>query len=162
MRWQCEKWNLKENGRTAEKEQETQERKEAVRIERQLGHNRLTDNLIDTFRSYYKKALQENESDLQNIQKAVKASWYSYASIEDNQMHDYCPKGNNSWCKWQKDQANGTSSFKPENVVPAVMQEILPTFDSLWAENLLQSVLESLSQNNNDVQNHLVCDISPK
>ena len=42
------------------------------------------------------------------------------------------------------------------------MQEILPTFETLWDRNLLQSVLEGLSQNNNDAINHLVWDISPK
>ena len=73
---------------------------------------------------------------------------------EDNPTHDYCPKRTDSWCKWQRDQANGTSSFKPKNVAPAVMEEILPTFEALWAENLLQSVLEGLSQNN-EALNHL-------
>lgn len=42
------------------------------------------------------------------------------------------------------------------------MQEILPTFEALWDRNLLQSVLEGLSQNNNEALNHLVWDISPK
>lgn len=125
------------------------------------GRNRLTDNLNDTFQRYYGKALRENKGDHQNMQKAVKAIWHHYASTEDNKMHDYCSEGTDSWCKWQRDQANGTSSFKPKNVAPAVM-EILPTFQGLWAENLLQSVLEDLSQNNNEALNHLVWDISPK
>ena len=34
------------------------------------------------------------------------------------------------------------------------MQEVFPTFDGLWAENLLQSALESSSQNS-EAQNHL-------
>ena len=42
------------------------------------------------------------------------------------------------------------------------MQETLPTFEASWDENLLQSVLEGLSQNNNEALNHLVWDISPK
>lgn len=104
------------------------------------GRNRLTDNLIDIFQRYYGKALQQNKGNLPNMQKAVKAIWHHYASTAENQMHEYCPEGNDSWCKWQKDQTNGTSSFKPKNVAPAVMQEILPTFEALWDENLLQSV----------------------
>ena len=96
------------------------------------------------------------------MQKAVKAIWHHYASTAENQMHECCPEGNDSWCKWQKDQTNGTSSFKPKNVAPAVTQEILPTFEALWDENLLQSVLEGLSQNNNEALNHLVWDICPK
>ena len=126
------------------------------------GCNRLTNNLIDTFQRYYGKALLENKGDLQNMQKAVKAIWHHYASTEDNQMHNYCHEGTDSWCKWQRDQANGTSPFKPKNVAPAVMEDILPTFEGLWAENLLQSVLEGLSQKNNEALNHLVWDISPK
>ena len=42
------------------------------------------------------------------------------------------------------------------------MEEILPTLEGLWAENLLESVLEGLSQNNNEALNHLVWDINPK
>ena len=42
------------------------------------------------------------------------------------------------------------------------MQETLPTFEASWDENLLQSVLEGLSQNNNEALNHLVWDISLK
>ena len=125
------------------------------------GRNRLTDNLIDIFQRYYGKALQQNKGNLPNMQKAVKAIWHHYASTAENQMHEYCPEGNDSWCKWQKDQTNGTSSFKPKNVAPAVMQEILPTFEALWDENLLQSVFEGLSQNN-EALNHLVWDICPK
>ena len=55
-----------------------------------------------------------------------------------------------------------TETFRPKNVASAVMQEILPTFEALWDRNLLQSVLEGLSQNNNEALNHLVWDISPK
>lgn len=122
------------------------------------GRHRLTDNLIDIFQRYYRKALRQNKGNLPNMQKAVKAIWHHYASTAENQMHEYCPEGNDSWCKWLKDQTNGTSSFKPKNVAPAVMQEILPTFEALWDENLLQSVLEGLSQNNNEALNHLVWD----
>ena len=42
------------------------------------------------------------------------------------------------------------------------MQKILPIFEGLWDENLLESVLEGLSQNNNESLNHLVWQISPK
>ena len=124
------------------------------------GHNRLTDNLIDIFQRYDGKALRQNKGNLPNMQKAVKAIWHHYAWTAENQMHEYCPEGNDSWCKWQKDQTNGTSSFKAKNVAPAVMQEILPRFEALWDDNLLQSVLEGLSQIN-EALNHLVWDICP-
>ena len=126
------------------------------------GHNHLTDNLIDTFQLCYGEALHQNKGDLPGMEKAVKAIWNHYASTEDTPLHDYCPEGHDSWCKWQCDQANGTNTFSPKNVAPAVMQEILPTFEALWDRNLLQSVLENLSQNNNEALNHLVWDISPK
>lgn len=40
------------------------------------------------------------------------------------------------------------------------MQEILPTFEALWDRNLLQIVLEGLSQN--EALNHLVLHVSLK
>ena len=126
------------------------------------GRGRLSDSLIDTFQRYYGKALRQNKGDLPGMEKAVKAIWHHYASTEDNPLHEYCPEGPGSWCKWQCDQANSTDTFRPKNVAPCVMQEILPTFEALWDRNLLQSVLEGLSQNNNEALNHLVWDISPK
>lgn len=66
------------------------------------GHHRLTDYLIATFQRYYEKALRENKGHLPNTQKAVKAMWLHYSSTEDNQMHDYCPEGADSWCKCQR------------------------------------------------------------
>lgn len=83
-------------------------------------------------RSYYGKALWQNKGNPLNMQKNVKTIWHHYASTDDNQMYEYCPEGTDSWCKWQKYQAHEKSSFKPKNVVPAVMQEILPTFEVLW------------------------------
>lgn len=151
----------KENGRQVEKEEELKGKKLADG-KTIGGRNRLTDNLIDTFQRYYGKALRQNKGDLPGMEKAVKAIWHHYASTEDNPSHGFCPEGPDSWCKWQRDQANGTETFRPKNVASAVMQEILPTFEALWDRNLLQSVLEGLSQNNNEALNHLVWDISPK
>jgi len=59
------------------------------------------------------------------------------------------------------EQVHDTSSFKPK-VAAAVMGEIFPTFEAVWDKNLLASVLEGLSQNNNTALNHLVWDICPK
>ena len=71
------------------------------------GSGHLSDSLIDTFQRYYGKALRQNKGDLPGIEKAVKAIWHHYASTEDNPLHEYCPRGPGSWCKWQCDQANG-------------------------------------------------------
>ena len=52
----------------------------------------------------------QNKGDLTGMERAVKAIWHHYASNEDTPLHDYCPEGPDSWCKWQCDQANGTSA----------------------------------------------------
>ena len=57
-----------------------------------------------------RKPLWRNKAHLPNMQKAVEAIWHHYASTEDNQMHDYCSRRTGSWCKRQKDPANGTIS----------------------------------------------------
>ena len=58
----------------------------------------------------------ENKGDLPAMERVVKAIWHHYASTEDTPLHDYCPEGPDSWCKWQCDQANGTSTFSPKKV----------------------------------------------
>lgn len=125
------------------------------------GRNRLADNLIDTFQRYYVKAFRQNKGGLDGMEEAVKAIWYHFASTDECPMHQYCP-GADPWCKWQKDKVNGTRTFQAKKVAPAVMKEILPVFEALWDRKLLESVLEGLSQNNNEAVNHLVWDISPK
>ncbi|XP_032242112.1 uncharacterized protein LOC116620586 [Nematostella vectensis] len=126
------------------------------------GRNRLTDNLIDTFQRYYGKALRQNIGDVDGMERDVRAIWHHYASTEEKPQHHYCPAGSESWCKWQKDRANGTSTFKPKKVDSAVMAEVLPTFLTLCERDLLQSVAKGLTQNANESLNHLVWDICPK
>lgn len=96
------------------------------------------------------------------LKKAVQAIWHHYASTEEKPMHQFCPLGANSWCKWQKDQVCGSNKFRPKNVDSAIMEEIKGVFDALSDEELLQKVLKGLSQNPNEALNHMVWEICPK
>ena len=96
------------------------------------------------------------------MKTAVKAIWYHYASTEDEPLHQFCPPGNTSWCKWQKDQVEGSKTFEPKKVASVVMEEIKPIFDALADEELLEKVLKGLSQNPNESLNHMVWNFCPK
>ena len=64
---------------------------------------RLTDAKIDILQNYYDLAIRENLSDVQQMAKAVKASFFHVASTDDKPQHHLCPKGDDSWCGYQRD-----------------------------------------------------------
>ena len=71
------------------------------------GKGRMTFKLINKLQNYYGLAIRSNKGNLQEMEKAVNASLKRCASSAQNQMHDDCPKGEDSWCGWQRDQATG-------------------------------------------------------
>ena len=41
------------------------------------------------------------------------------------ELHQYCPKGDHSWLKWQWDQATGKQEYSDKNCLPKCFLEIL-------------------------------------
>ena len=66
------------------------------------GKGRLTKVLISTLQNYYGDAIRRNKGDIQGMLRAVQASLLHLNSSDENPRHHLCPKGPNSWCKYQK------------------------------------------------------------
>ena len=78
-------------------------------------------------------------------------------------VHDNCPKGANSWCKYQVDIESKTSTYEPVNLLPpAIVSVLKPTFTALSDSGLLQATSRCLTQNANEAFHHVVWGISPK
>ena len=93
----------------------------------------------------------------------VKAGLYHPASSEENLQHHMCPKGSNSWCGWQRDAANKTTTFKARIGLPsAIVKVIEPTYQALSEESLLCRCLDSYTQNPNESLNNLIWKRCPK
>ena len=75
---------------------------------------------------------------------------YSHNSCPktEEERHQFCPPGENSWCKWQKDVATGSTTYKVERTLPhSFFHELWPHFEALSNEALLKRCEKGYSQN---------------
>ena len=121
------------------------------------GTGRLTDSRIDKLQVYYGKAIRQNTHNIDSMKQAVMAIWHHSKSTDENPDHDLCPPGAESWCGFQRDEANGTADYQHEYPIPeAVADAIYPTFEALSDESLLSKCLHGGTQNQNETINGMI------
>lgn len=122
------------------------------------GKGRLTDSVIDKLTTYYGMAIRQHSNDYKEMQKAIWAIWYHKRSNDKEAIHDFCPKGTESWCQYNVAKANGTlNKFKHINSLPvAVMDAIKPIFKDLSHPTLLKRCIGGKTQNTNESLNSLI------
>ena len=97
------------------------------------------------------------------MKKAIYASLFHFASSEKNQWHDHCPKGKDSWCGFQVNEANGTKTYKSgRGLNKVVVSHVKPIFENLASDELLRKCLHGLTQNQNESFNGTVWNRVPK
>ncbi|KAK3910283.1 Dextranase [Frankliniella fusca] len=69
------------------------------------GEGALTDNKIDKLTSYYRKAIINNIPNVKAMQNAVFATLEHCSSTDQKPKHSKCPKGEDSWCFYNKAKA---------------------------------------------------------
>ena len=130
------------------------------------GRGRLTDVVIDSFQNYYGYAIRANTNNLEKMQNSVWAIYFH--SIEGSgetleEQHKYCPKGRDSWCKYQNDIVLNTKSYERAKCLPSVFRkELHPIFKRLSSESLLRRCLRGLTQNQNESLNNMLWQKCPK
>ena len=94
------------------------------------GRGRLTDAVIDSLQYYYGHAIRGNTNNLKSMQDAIWAIYFHTISGKNEALtvqHTYCPKGTESWCKYQKDIALKTKTKDRSKCLPPVFRkELLP------------------------------------
>ena len=119
------------------------------------GAGRLTDKVIDTLQNYYGFAIRQNAGKLDAMEQSVKAVLPHVASSEENPMHDNCPDGEGSWCRYKRDP----ESYKHRKGLPIdIVEFIKPVFDDLSSRKLLEKCVHGKTQNNNECLNKLIWD----
>ena len=128
------------------------------------GKGRLTDKAINTLQNYYGMAIRQNTNDLYSMKKAVVAVLYHCSYFPDeNIRHQFCPKTADTWCKWQADKLNGTTTYKQKiNLPPATKELLLPSFKDLSADSLLSKCFHGQTQNQNEALNGVIWKKCPK
>jgi len=126
------------------------------------GKGKLTEKLIQKLTSYYGLAIRRNVNNVENMKKAIMATYYHMCSTNENPRHEDCPPGADSWCKWQKAKAIGENYEHPAPLHPDVQRHILPIYEDLSKEDLLQRCLGGHTQNANESFNSTVWRFAPK
>lgn len=126
------------------------------------GKNRLSNAVIDQIQTYYGLAIRRNSDSLQNMVKDIWALYYHKVSTDDDPHHGLCPKGETSWCGYQK-AIFGNKTYSHKNSVPVcIMEFIKPIFRSLSDKELLKKCLHGKTQNPNESVNAVIWSRLPK
>ena len=72
----------------------------------------LTRPVIDKLHNYFGIALRANCTTVENMQKAIWASYFHVASNEQNNYHDHCETSSTSWCQYHRDIITKTNFYK--------------------------------------------------
>lgn len=128
------------------------------------GRGRLTGAAIKQISIYYGLAIRRNTSSLQKMEEAVRAVYWHLCSTNQKPYHELCPKGADSWCKFQKAKAkNEIYDHKEHFHIPiTVMAEIKPIFKDLGAKELLKKCLHGGTQNPSESLNNMIWSRIPK
>ena len=127
------------------------------------GKGKLTDKIIDKMQNYYGIAIRSNVGNLESMKKAILATLFHCASSKDNNYHNHCPPGKESWCGFQLDRAERANLFKPGPGLPLkVIAELKPVFAKLSEDALLRKCLHGKTQNQNESFNRVIWDRVPK
>ena len=92
------------------------------------------------------------------MKKSIGALLYHYSENKDLEVrHQLCPKGENSWCKYQSDKVIGKKTYKDKFTIPLIKRdEIEPIFTDLSSDQLLTKCLHGRTQNVNEAPNQLI------
>ena len=96
---------------------------------------------------------------LDEMEKAVWAVLFHYVSNPkgEAEQQKYCPKGEQSWCKWERNQekdADEEKGLSNKKFLPPVFLELLtPTWKSLADRKLLERCIGGFTQNTNECLN---------
>ena len=128
------------------------------------GRNALTGKQINKLQAYFGKAIRENSDSVEEVEKAIWATFYHRLSTDENPQHQNCPPGMTSWCGFQRAAVEGRESkFKHKpGFSPEVTRAIKPVYEDLTKKSLLERCLGAHSQNNDESFHALVWRISPK
>ena len=107
------------------------------------------------------KTAEETNNSLDSMKDSIMAVLYHCTMLEDSEeRHKYCPKGEDTWCLYQK---TNQKVEKQSHYLDKVFLELLkPTFIRLSDRALLFRCLPGYSQNQNESLNGVVRSKAPK
>lgn len=126
------------------------------------GKGKLTDVLIKKLTKYYKLAIRRNPESVDEMKKAIMATFYHLNSTNEKPQHNNCPPRIDSWCKWRVAEAADTvDNFEHMPALhPDVQKNLFPIYKELSRKDLLERCLGG--QNANESFNSTMWHLAPK
>jgi len=82
------------------------------------------------------------------MRNEIYATLYHKLFTDKNSQHERCPRGEDSWCSWQKAQATGDLNHTHKTPMSEeVFKAILPIYEELSRDELLSRCLGGYTQN---------------
>ena len=104
------------------------------------GKDRLTIIGIDAIQNVYGRAIRDNKLE------EIWAILDYYSSTESNPKHDKCPKGEKSWCSYQRDQVTGSNTYiSTKAPLPDVILDSLGSFVAIFPLELFDFLVFPIS-----------------
>lgn len=122
------------------------------------GKGRLTGDLMKRLQLYYGRAIRMNKGNLGGMNRSIWAIYYHITSTDEEPMHDLCPYGQESWCKWNA----GDEEYDHHSIPVAIAEAIKPVFESLSKDDLLSRCLKGSTSNVNESYNNVLWRLVPK
>ena len=106
------------------------------------GKGKLTEKVINSLQNFYGIAIRQNSGNLYEMNKAVGAIlWHCTDMVDIEVRHQFCPKGECSWCKYQRDKITGEKTYKANlNILKWIHDIIKPVFIEFSSDNYYQNV----------------------
>ncbi|KAK3923748.1 Aspartyl/glutamyl-tRNA(Asn/Gln) amidotransferase subunit B [Frankliniella fusca] len=130
------------------------------------GEGQLTQNTMVKLSAYYRKAVEQNKDNIQEMKKAIMATIHHCSSTDGKPNHNLCPRGIDSWCFWQKAKASKSKpkSHKEMSTIlnGTVFKHILPIYKRLSDDELLSRCQRGGTQNQNECLHSVLWHKVPK
>lgn len=138
--------------------------KETIKSNDGKNASELIDELFNDLNLYYGLAITRHPDSVEDMKKAIWATFLHKCSTNTNPQHMYCPKGENSWCKWRVAEAQGTlDTFEHDPSLDSEVQKaIKPVYEELSNDDLLQRCVGDNIQNNIESLKACVWRLAPK
>ena len=128
--------------------------------------NLLSDSMIDKITSLYGLVIKNNQDQpILDIKKALIGIIHHMSANEQNchDMHEFCKKGESSWCNYQQAIACGiTPSKHPSYLSEACCKRVLDILSPYMSEEFLDKVKGSKTSNLNENLHKMIWEHVPK
>ncbi|GFV42294.1 uncharacterized protein TNCV_3165251 [Trichonephila clavipes] len=126
----------------------------------------LKENTIVKLTNFYRKAIKDNAPDIRKMKGAILASLFHCSSTDKTPKHSKCPTGSTSWCFYQRELAKNENpmshSLMKTKLSEQVLEKILPLYQRLVNDELLERCSAGKTQNANESIHSVIWKNCPK